>query len=152
MDRRTFLSCVGLGAIATSLPIALAACSDPGSTSSSASESAATNGVDPGAAAGDFVTVGTVAELEGSGSITVKDFSGSSGDLVVFKANDQVIALDSYCNHNGCSSAWDGEQLVCPCHNSRFSPDGSLISGPATKGLTVFEAKVEGEQILVKAG
>lgn len=151
MDRRKFLGWVGLGAVATSMPIALAACSSPESTSSDvdpAGDPSATS-VDPATAG--FVAVGAVSALEGGGSITQADFPGSKGDLVVLQAGDQVIALDSYCNHQGCSSAWDGTELVCPCHNSKFGPDGSLISGPATEGLKTLEAKIEGDQVLVKS-
>lgn len=156
MDRRKFLGWVGLGAVATSMPIALAACSSPEPTSSDAADPSAAS-ADPCAAAADpcaatgFVAVGAVSALAGEGSIIQKDFPGSKGDLVVIQAGEQVVALDSYCNHNGCSSVWDGTELVCPCHNSKFGPDGSLISGPATEGLKLLEVKVEGDQVLVKS-
>ncbi len=149
MDRRTFLNWVGLGAVATSLPIALAACDSdtdlqtnetPAETSSTATESAAS----------DFVAVGAVADLEGGGTIANEKFAGGSGKLIVFKDGDNVVALDAKCNHAGCAVDWDGTELICPCHDSKFSADGSLISGPATEGLNSFEAKVEGDQVLVK--
>ncbi len=37
------------------------------------------------------------------------------------------------CRHLGCELTWnpDEETWDCPCHGSRFGPDGSLIDGPA---------------------
>ena len=43
--------------------------------------------------------------------------------------------LDLACPHQGCQVKKDGDKYVCPCHNSQFKLDGSLIQGPATTGL-----------------
>ncbi len=162
MDRRTFLSWAGLGAVATSFPIALAACSSQESASSGDPCAADPCAADPcaadpcaadpcaAAATSGFVAVGSVADLEGGGSIADGKFAGGSGKLIVFKDGENVVALDAKCNHAGCAVNWEGSELVCPCHDSKFAPDGSLISGPATEGLPPFEVKVEGDQVLVK--
>jgi len=148
MDRRTFLNWVGLGAIATSLPIALAACDSgtdlPIESNEASPETGATE------AGGGFVAVGSASMLEGNGAISDSKFAGGSGKLIVFKSGDDVVALDANCPHAGCAVDWDGTELICPCHNSKFSADGSLLSGPAQEGLGSFEAKVEGDQVLVK--
>ncbi|HKM31943.1 MAG TPA: Rieske 2Fe-2S domain-containing protein, partial [Oscillospiraceae bacterium] len=41
------------------------------------------------------------------------------------------------CPHLGCELAWNPDELSwdCPCHGSRFTYKGELISGPAMKGL-----------------
>jgi Rieske Fe-S protein len=48
-----------------------------------------------------------------------------------------VHAMSGVCTHLGCivkfneaEKTWD-----CPCHGSRFSLDGSVIDGPATRAL-----------------
>ena len=161
MDRRTFLTWAGLGAVATSLPVALAACSpqesasngDPCAANPCAADPCAANpcAADPCAAtAGSFVAVGSVSALEGGGTIADGKFPGGSGKLIVFKDGDNIVALDSKCNHAGCAVDWKGSELICPCHASKFAPDGSLINGPATADLPPFEVKVEGDQVLVK--
>ncbi|WP_031508946.1 FAD-dependent oxidoreductase [Streptomyces megasporus] len=52
-------------------------------------------------------------------------------------AEGQLHAVSSRCTHLGClvhfneaERAWE-----CPCHGSRFAPDGSVLQGPATRPL-----------------
>lgn len=37
----------------------------------------------------------------------------------------------------GCSLVWNPEEETwdCPCHGSRFTPDGKLLDGPAKTDL-----------------
>jgi Rieske Fe-S protein len=49
-----------------------------------------------------------------------------------------LSAISSVCPHRGCDVAWNGhdKQWVCPCHGSRFAPDGSVVRGPAVSPLS----------------
>jgi len=42
------------------------------------------------------------------------------------------------CPHLGGIVTWNDadEAWECPLHGSRFAPDGTLLEGPATRGLT----------------
>ncbi|MGC5585736.1 Rieske 2Fe-2S domain-containing protein [Ornithinimicrobium sp. W1665] len=62
------------------------------------------------------------------------------------------VAFDAVCPHEGCATSdRRDDQLVCPCHNSRFDPaTGDVLAGPAPTGLRVLSVEVDGEDLLVR--
>jgi cytochrome b6-f complex iron-sulfur subunit len=46
---------------------------------------------------------------------------------------------------------WKDTEFACPCHGSTFNPDGTVANGPATDPLSPYEAKIEGDLVLIKA-
>ncbi|RZM82011.1 QcrA and Rieske domain-containing protein [Leptolyngbya iicbica] len=153
MNRRDFVNWMGVGALATSLPVALAACgSDTAEAPADApADNTAAAPADDAAAADGFESIGTVAELDEAGALASSNFQGTQ--VVVTRSPDNpdtLIAVDSLCTHQGCTVDWDGSAFACPCHASMFNPDGTVASGPASAPLPVYEAKIEGDQVLVK--
>ncbi|HEY8397909.1 MAG TPA: FAD-dependent oxidoreductase [Flavihumibacter sp.] len=61
-------------------------------------------------------------------------------DLAIYRDLDGTLhALDATCTHAGCKvgfnqaeKSWD-----CPCHGSRFSIFGEILTGPATEPLKI---------------
>jgi glycine/D-amino acid oxidase-like deaminating enzyme/nitrite reductase/ring-hydroxylating ferredoxin subunit len=51
--------------------------------------------------------------------------------------NGRLHTVSARCTHLGCILNWnDAEQSWdCPCHASRFAPDGSVLQGPAVNPL-----------------
>lgn len=52
-------------------------------------------------------------------------------------SNGEISIVDTTCTHMGCELKWNnGERSWdCPCHGSRFSPEGEVLEGPAVKPL-----------------
>ncbi|NMA94645.1 MAG: FAD-dependent oxidoreductase [Clostridiales bacterium] len=51
--------------------------------------------------------------------------------------NGQLHFVDTTCTHMGCELNWNSAETTwdCPCHGSRFSYKGEVISGPAVEPL-----------------
>ena len=58
------------------------------------------------------------------------------GDVILVRRGATVSAFSSRCPHLGCRlGRVQGEQLICPCHGSRFDLGGHRLVGPAATDL-----------------
>ena len=91
-------------------------------------------------------------------------------NTVTLRASQQVYivhtpagfyAVSAVCTHLGCVTQWKPEngRIECPCHGSKFQPDGDKIEGPAPRPLPHFAITLspDGELVVdkletVKAG
>ncbi|MBV5260394.1 Rieske (2Fe-2S) protein [Synechococcus moorigangaii CMS01] len=142
MERRQFVGLFGLGLLTSAFPTLLAACSGNSGTPTATDN----EGTSPMA---DFTAVGTLSELDASGEL-VSEVNGQPVYVFRNPGDQSLVALDPTCNHRGCPVKLANADLVCDCHGSRFALDGALIQGPATAGLTPYEVRQEGDNILVK--
>jgi cytochrome b6-f complex iron-sulfur subunit len=135
MKRRDFINWVGLGWIASSLPVAIAACSSQTTPASR-----------------DWQTVGTSAELDKTGQLLAKDSPAGPVLVVGTSKAANLTAVNPTCTHAGCTVAWKAEakKFVCPCHGSEYGVDGKVQKGPAPNPLKTYAAKIEGNSVLVK--
>ncbi|MGJ5672800.1 MAG: ubiquinol-cytochrome c reductase iron-sulfur subunit [Nostochopsis sp.] len=143
MNRREFIGWVGVGSLASSLPVVIAACS-----SRTNSPSTTTNPRTDG-----FQVAGTLTDLDKNGQLLNEETA--AGKVLVIKEpgnTSKVIAVNPTCTHKGCIVGWNKNQnaFVCPCHGSKYASDGKVINGPAEQPLSTFTAKVEGNEVLVK--
>lgn len=63
---------------------------------------------------------------------------------------DSIGIVDN-CTHLGCTFPWNNidQQFQCPCHGSRYSPDGSVVRGPADRPLKLVQVNIEGDYIRI---
>jgi cytochrome b6-f complex iron-sulfur subunit len=144
MKRREFINWVGLGFLASSLPVAIAACSGESSISANAGSNDASKG---------WQKVGTVKELDKNGQLLVEN--SPIGDVLVVgtsKAAKNLMAVNPTCTHEGCTVGWQSKQdkFVCPCHRAEFARDGKVKQKPAKKPLKTYLAKIEAGSVFVK--
>jgi len=63
----------------------------------------------------------------------------AEGDsFAAYRAPDgELFAVSPVCTHMGCKVHWNSVETSwdCPCHGSRFRPDGTVIEGPAIGAL-----------------
>jgi cytochrome b6-f complex iron-sulfur subunit len=150
MDRREFISWISIGALANSLPIVLAACSFGKQEPQAKQESPK---IDSSPRKDGFQALGTIQDLGEKGSILDKQNAAKSVLVVRNPDNINLSAVNPTCTHQGCTVEWktDTKIFACPCHGSKFSPNGKVLEGPAKKPLKTFRAKEENGLVLVKA-
>ncbi len=73
--------------------------------------------------------------------------------VAIYKEASSVYALSTVCTHLGCIVKPTDNGFDCPCHGSKFGKDGSVLKGPAPKGLPWVEVKhLGGDNFLVDEG
>ena len=66
-------------------------------------------------------------------------------------ADGGFLALYQRCTHLGCNVPWDQglNTFVCPCHNSQFTNDGTLLNPPAARPLDLFPVEIKDGEVHV---
>jgi Rieske Fe-S protein len=63
------------------------------------------------------------------------------GSVYLRREGEKIVAFNTRCPHLGCAVDARGDgTFACPCHNSSFKPDGSLVPGSVSaRGLDELE-------------
>jgi cytochrome b6-f complex iron-sulfur subunit len=66
-------------------------------------------------------------------------------DFILFATTDGARAVSRICTHLGCRINYqqDKEYIECPCHQSRFTPEGRRIAGPAERNLPIYDVALK---------
>lgn len=68
-------------------------------------------------------------------------------DIIINRDGSRYGAMSARCSHLGCIvDRRQGDQLVCPCHGSRYSIDGRVMSGPATHDLARLPYRIDAKE------
>ena len=55
--------------------------------------------------------------------------------VAMFRDDAGTYAISLVCTHLGCVVKIRDDGFECPCHGSRFDPEGGVVKGPAPKAL-----------------
>jgi cytochrome b6-f complex iron-sulfur subunit len=57
--------------------------------------------------------------------------------VYIVRTSGGFYAVSAVCTHLGCVTQWKPEanMIACPCHGSKFNPEGTKIEGPAPRPL-----------------
>lgn len=72
--------------------------------------------------------------------------------VALFRDEDGIYAVSTICTHLGCVVKAAAAGFDCPCHGSRFAVDGSVVRGPAPKGLPWLAVSMTAEGVIVDEG
>ena len=87
----------------------------------------------------------------GAIALSGSDTFDSRGIVVIRTSNTGVRALSRNCTHAGFTVNINSaaNNLVCPSHNSIFDLNGNVVSGPATRALTRYNASLNTEGTII---
>jgi cytochrome b6-f complex iron-sulfur subunit len=136
MNRKDFLSALGLGTAAVACSYCLNGCKPLDSPIT-----APTNV--------DFtldLTASTNAALKTNGG-----YLYNGGIIIARTANSSYVALSQICTHAGGTVQYvvSSNSFYCPNHGSNFATNGSVINGPATSPLTAYHTSLNGSSLRV---
>lgn len=111
-------------------------------------QSASTTGIFPV----DITVTGFTALQNVNGSVIVR-VPGTATTfpaiIITRTSATQFFSVTSRCTHQGCAvGIFNGTSLNCPCHGSRFSPQGAVLQGPAASPLQSYSTTFDGIRTL----
>lgn len=74
------------------------------------------------------------------------------GSAWVLRTGEKLSVLSTVCPHLGCAVDYDdsGAGYRCPCHNSVFSLDGKVQSGPAPRSMDELEVEEKDGMVAIR--
>ena len=94
----------------------------------------------------------SAALLASEGSVLVQA-KGHRDKIIVVHLTDHVLyAVSGICTRTGCTANFnkDTGEIDCPCDDSQYALDGSIIRGPAKQPLRRYDVTTEDGQVLIK--
>ena len=72
-------------------------------------------------------------------------------EVILVRWQNAVYAFALACPHQNTALRWNGSEgrFQCPKHKSQYRPDGTFISGRATRGMDRFSIKRQANGVVV---
>jgi Rieske Fe-S protein len=72
-------------------------------------------------------------------------------DVILVRWQNAVFAFNLSCPHQNTALHWSESdvQFQCPKHHSKYKPDGTFISGRATRNMDRFSVARQGDEVVV---
>ncbi|HEY6952894.1 MAG TPA: Rieske (2Fe-2S) protein [Bacteroidota bacterium] len=136
MDRKEFLSLLGLSSAALAVSYCFSGCQPMSSV--------------PTAPANVDFTL----DLTNPSNSALNSNGGyvyNNGVIVARTMNGAYVAVSEYCTHAGGTVVFNtgGNDFYCPVHGSVFSTTGSVVSGPAPSALVRYNTSLSGTSLRV---
>jgi thiosulfate dehydrogenase [quinone] large subunit len=94
------------------------------------------------------VRLGPAKRLGDGQAATYSDPSDGSPDILIRDSEGNLRAFSAVCTHAGCTVAYEGGVIYCPCHGGEYSAEtGEVIAGPPPSGLAPRRVVESGGQI-----
>ena len=139
MDRKSFLSSLGLSAGTVLIASCLGGCRKPDS---------------PGSVVTPPAAVDFTLDLTQPSNAALRTGGGylySNGVIVAKTLAGDIIAVSQVCTHQGVSVQFVGSNnsFFCPGHGAGFNTSGTVTNGPATTSLKKYTVTVTGNSVRV---
>jgi cytochrome b6-f complex iron-sulfur subunit len=136
MDRKEFLSLLGISSAALALTYCFGGCQPKNSV-----PTAPTN-------------VDFTLDLTNSANSALNNNGGylyHGGVIVARTIDGSYVAVSQTCTHAGGTVVYDSRinDFYCPVHGSVFSTNGSVVSGPAPSALVKYNTSLSGTSLRV---
>ncbi|MEQ1554751.1 MAG: Rieske (2Fe-2S) protein [Ferruginibacter sp.] len=140
MDRKEFLSALGLSAGAILLTTCLGGCKKE-------SDDDGGNVIAP-----SNVNFNLDLSLPANAALnTAGGYVYANGVIVAKTTSGTIIAVSQACTHAGTSVQFVGSsnQFYCPNHGAKFNTTGGVTNGPATSALKQYAVTISGNIVTV---
>ena len=90
---------------------------------------------------GSIIDVSAITDIPGIGEAPINH---AKGKFWLVNSENGLRAFYKACTHLDCLFNWSDQEnnFVCPCHGSKFSKEGIVLTGPATRSLDQFPVQI----------
>jgi cytochrome b6-f complex iron-sulfur subunit len=145
MERKEFLSLIGLGSASALAAVCMGGCSK--STESTTTPGQPTQPTTP-------TNVNITLDLTQPANASLATPGGyiyTGGIIVAKTTGGSFIAVSQACTHQGTTIQYEGtnQRFYCPNHGATFSNTGAVTNGPATSSLKQYKTSLSGNMLTI---